>query len=426
MFGMTKSRAAKADMLSEYGGLDMPEFEAELGEALDASAEDDAPADFVEEETLLDDDEVEPGLMAGMPKQSTATRTNLAALAAFETEMRTATASLDAMDATMAAIGAAHEAAGRFVGNLRAAVLRANDLEEAEATLSAENRRLSERLEQAKHQLSQHESNDEVSRRRIELLVKDYEEAKVTLGKSQIEAVALRDALTDTDAEKTALIYELATRSTAVDRLSRENELLRQKLVSQQMANAELEQRQSDAERRIEEMATIRKGELAEAAELRMRFESTEKECRRLQKLSENSQVRLTEAQERIMTLEADVDELRDRHAAMTERFRSETEVLRAKLESSTRKNMADADEIAVLKLQVGDAVSAASVANAQLASGQMEAWRASRSASPETNVIGFVSYGRERPGKKAKKLPAESAHVTKSASRVAHPRKGA
>jgi hypothetical protein len=443
MFGMTKSKVTRVETLPEFASpdfasLDIPEFEAELGEALDASA--DEPLEFDDGEFPADSDiaaeEVDtPVLQMPEPKQSTATRTNLAALAAFENEMRTASASLDAMDTTMAAIGAAHETASRFLGNLRAGVLRANDLEEANAGLSAENRRLSERLEQARHLQSQHESTDEVNRRRIELLVRDYEEAKVALGKSQIELIAIRDALNDTDAEKTALIYELATKSTSVERLSRENELLRQKFLSQQMANNELEQRYSELERKLEELSSIRKGEMAEMSELRMRFDNTEKEYRRLQKQSDHSQVRLTETQERVMTLEADLDELRDRHGAMNERFRSEGEILKAKLESATRKNIADADEIAALKQQVGDAVSAASVAGAQLAcaTGQIDAWRLSRPASTfaepaqaagDTRVIGLVSYDRERPGKKSKKIMTETSRAAKPKGRVAHARK--
>ncbi|MGB3539540.1 MAG: hypothetical protein WBA42_15395 [Mesorhizobium sp.] len=433
MFGMTKSKVTKGESLPEFASpefasLDIPEFEAELGEVLDATAEE--PLEFDEEVFPADaavatEDTDTAAPTAPEPKQSTATRTNLAALAAFENEMRTAAASLDAMDTTLAAIGAAHETASRFLGNLRAGVLRANDFEEANAALSAENRRLSERLEQARHLQSQHESADEVNKRRIELLVKDYEEAKVTLGKAQIELVAIRDALNDTDAEKTALIYELATKSTSVERLSRETELLRQKFLGQQIANNELEQRYSELERKLEELASIRKGEMSEMAELRMRFDNTEKEYRRVQKLSDQSQVRLTETQERIMTLEADLDELRDRHGAMNERFRSEAEILKAKLEIATRKNIADADEIAALKLQVGDAVSAASVAGAQLAcaTGQIDAWRQTRPAAAyadaayataDTKIIGLVSYDRERPGKKSKTVMAEKSRAGK------------
>lgn len=434
MFGMTKPKVTKVESLPEFASpefasLDIPEFEAELGEVLDAAAEEPfefdgeaSPADA----TVATEEDGTVVAMAPEPKQSTATRANLAALAAFENEMRTAAASLDAMDTTLAAIGAAHETASRFLGNLRAGVLRANDFEEANAALSAENRRLSERLEQARHLQSQYESAEEVSKRRIELLVKDYEEAKVTLGKAQIELVAVRDALNDTDAEKTALIYELATKSTSVERLSRENELLRQKFLGQQMANNELEQRYSELERKLDELASIRKGEMAEMSELRMRFDNTEKEYRRVQKLSDQSQVRLTETQERIMTLEADLDELRDRHGAMSERFRSEAEILKAKLETATRKNIADADEIAALKLQVGDAVSAASVAGAQLAcaTGQIDAWRSTRPASVfadpahavgDAAVIGRVSYSRERPGKKSKTGMAETSRSGKA-----------
>lgn len=431
MFGMTKTRVSKIEMLPELAPLDIPDFEAELGEVLDAAAEGGELAGFEAGDVTAEPDA--GAQTTAESKQSTTTRTNLAALAAFESEMRSAAASMDAMDTTMAAISAAHETASRFVGSLRAAVLRGNDLEEANAGLLAQNRQMSEQLEQTRHALSQRESAEEVSKRRIELLVKDFEETKIALGKAQIELVTLHDAISDTDAEKTALIYELATKSTAVDRLSRENELLRQKLVGQQMANADLEQRHAEAERKLDEVTALRKSEMVEATELRLRFDNTDKEYRRLQKQADHAQVRLTETQERVMTLESDFDELRDRHGIMAERFRSETETLRSKLETATRRNIADADEIAALKLQVGDAVSAASVAGAQLAcaNGQIDAWRASRSAVSPTgqvggdiNVIGAVSYSRDRPGKKAKKTLVDAGHVTKPGTRVARARK--
>ena len=392
--------------------IDIPDFEDDLTEALEAGAEV-AVTDETRKGWALADDVVEEAsqVAATEPRQSSITQVSLAALAAFEREMRDSAAGLEVLNATMAAIGAAHETANRLLGSLRAGVLRANDIEEANLTISTDNRRLSEQLEQARHLQSQLESADEASKRRIEFLIKDYNEVKIALGRFQIEAIEARDGLTEAESEKTTLIYELASKTTRADRLARENELLRQKCVNQQISLMAAEQRHSELEMKLDETSAIHKAEMAEMANLRMRYENTEKECRRLQKQSEISQVRLVESQERIMTIEADLEELGDRHGAMNERFRSEAEVMKARLETVSRKGVADTEEIAMLKQQLADALAAVGLAEAQLACahGQIDPAQRPKDEREQrgrtSKVIGIATYDRGRQRAKAKAL---------------------
>jgi hypothetical protein len=392
--------------------IDIPDFEDDLAEALEAGEEVAVAEETRKAMALADHVPDAAGQVAAATetRQSSITQVSLAALLAFEREMRDSAAGLEVLNTTMAAIGAAHETANRLLGGLRAGVLRANDIEEANLTLSTDNRRLSEQLEQARHLQNQLESADEASKRRIEFLIKDYNEVKIALGRSQIEAIEARDGLTEAESEKTALIYELATKTTRVDRLARENELLRQKCVNQQISLMAAEQLHSELEMKLDETAAIRKAEMAETANLRMRYENTEKECRRLQKQSELSQVRFEESQERIMTIEADLEELGDRHGAMNERFRSEAEVMKARLETALRKGVADTEEIAMLKQQLGDALAAVGLAEAQLACahGQIDAQspKEEREQRGRTSkVIGIATYDRGRQRTKAKGL---------------------
>jgi chromosome segregation ATPase len=410
MFGMAKSKATVSHEEIRVPEMEFADFEDELEDVLEDNVTEELPGDWERASDLEPAEEDVTGTVPAEPKHTSITQASLAALAAFEGEMRASAAGLEVLDTTLAAIGAAHETANRLLGSLRSGVLRANDFEEANAAFSSENRRLSEQLEQAKHAQSQLESAEEASKRRIELLIKDYDEVKIALGRSQIEAVELRDALAQADSEKTTLIYELATKTTTVDRYARENELLRQKCVNQQISLAAVEQRYCELEMKLNETAAIRKAEAVEMADLRMRHDNTEKECRRLQKQSELSQVRLAEGQERIMTLEADLEELQNRHAATNERFRAEAEVMKAKLETAVRKSIAEAGEVAALKQQLGSAVAATGVAEAQLAcaNGQIASRQPKdgREGGPRTSsVIGITSYGRERQEKKIKAL---------------------
>ena len=427
MFGMTRSKATPPVSSDASIDLEFPGFEEEM--AMSAAELDNAP--LLEAGQSVSDPTAERAPEAnGAPeeapptKQSSNTQAALAALSAFEDEMRDAKAGFEAIDSAMATIAAAHESSSRFLGSLRAAILRMNEFEEANAAFAAENRRLVQLLEQAKHQQSQQEAMNEASKRRIELLITDYEEVKIGLGRSQLEAIETSNALAEVETEKAALIYELATKSAAADRLFRENELLRQKNLNQQVTYAGLEHRHLECERRLEEVSAIRKAESSEMAELRLRFDNGEKECRRLQKEWELAQIRLAEAQERIMKLEADLEELTGRHTSTIERFRSESEVLKARLETATRRNVSDADEIGTLKQQLGEALAATNVAEIQLAwaNGQLGTQRSANQmhdamvrepSEEDRNLTGTTSFNNERRTKKSKVLAV--------ASRAAH-----
>jgi hypothetical protein len=83
---------------------------------------------------------------------------------------------------------------------------------------------------------------------------------------------------------------------------------------------------------------------------------------------------------------------------------------MKARLETVIRKGAADTEEIAMLKQQLGDALAAAGLMEAQLACahGQIDAQRMKdeREQGSETSkIIGIASYDRGRQGKKAKGL---------------------
>ncbi|MEP9370513.1 hypothetical protein [Mesorhizobium sp. KR1-2] len=419
MFGISKSKAPTHQANHEMTEMDIPGFEEELGEALALAAAETPPGPLDPSQDIGTGDE------SSKPtnKQSSGTQASLAALVAFENEMRDAAAGLEVLESTMAAIGAAHETANRLLGNLRTAVLRANGIEDANMALSAEKRHLSEQLEQAKHLQRQQESASEADKRRIELLIKDFDEVKIALGRTQVETIDLRAALADAEAEKSSLIYELATKASTADRLMRETELLRQKCVNHQISHAGLEQRSSELALKLDELSSIRKAETVEMEDLRVRYEHAEKESRRLQKQSELSQVRQAETQERIMTLEADLEEMMDRCGAMSERFRAESEVMRAKLDTAVRKNVADADEIAALKQRLGEALATASVAEAQRAgSGARTDVQTSKPQTPSTPPeFGGSSYSRVRSIKNGKIL-ATGSHVNGGGEKLIRP----
>ena len=421
MFGMSRAKATPPSAANELVDLDFPGFEEEMA---NASEFDDAPQldDVQFMSTAAADtaagDANEAPKDAQSTKQSSSTQAALGALSAVEVQMREAKVGFEEIESAMAAVRATHQLSSRLAGSLRAAILKMNELEEANAGLAVENRNLSQLLEQAKHQQGHYQAMNEASKRRIELLIMDYDEVKVGLGKSQLEAVQASNALAQVETEKAALIYELATKSASVDRLFRENELLRQKNVNEQLNYGGLEQRFAECERKLEEISALRKAESVEMAELRLRLENSEKECRRFQKQMELAQVRLAETQDRNMTLEADLEELNGRNASSIEGLRAECEMLKAKLESASRMNVADADEIMALKQQLGEALAATNVAEIQLAwaNGQLGA---KRSAHQMQDALGRdpadekpKGIGIGSPAKKRRTNGSKSRHV--------------
>jgi len=384
MFRLRRSRVVPPDVSYAEEEIDLSGLEDEVAHAIATDMAEVSPIDA----SGAASDGVGVG-EAPSRKQSVATQASLAALTAFETEMRDAAAALEALDSTVAVIAASHQSAVRLLGGLRSGVLRTSELEDSHAAALAENRRHAQQAEQAKHLLSQQESMNEANTRRIELLVKDYDEAKVALGAAQLDANDARSSLADAETEKAALIHELATKSAAIDRLSKDNELLRQKYVNQQLNHSALEQRYAEIERKVEDISATRNTEMVAMADLRARLENSEKECRRLHKQAEQAQIRLAESQQQIMTLEADLEELTERHASTTQRLQSEAGVLKARLDAASRKHVADVDEVGKLKQQLGDALASATVLEAQLASvtEQLQAERAARLANAAVSM---------------------------------------
>ncbi|WP_315925976.1 hypothetical protein [Mesorhizobium sp. SP-1A] len=391
MFGILKDKKVTAVAeKNEVLGLDLgqaleDELSAVLEEDVEHGAErgaagspgEDGPGLLAEPDMAGYD----PGQLQPYVKQRSHTQAELAALSTVEDAMREAGGSLEAIGEAVASVVAAQQSALRFLGSVRAGITRANDLESSLAAMVAENRRQAQQLEQAKGHQERLEAQDEANRRRLSLLVQDGDTLKIALSAAQLEANEIREALAEAENERASLLNELASKSALAERATRENELLRQKHVSQQISLAELEQRHAEAERKLEEAASIRRAEAAELSELRLKAEDGEKECRRVQKHAEATEAKLEEAQDRIMALEADVDEIKGRHVSTVHRMRSESEAQKTRLEAASRKQIADATEIEVLKQKLADAVAALRVLESQLAasSERLEAEHAAR-----------------------------------------------
>jgi chromosome segregation ATPase len=397
MFGIMRGKKVAAVAERDELGLDLGQtLEDELSAALEEGVEDQAECSAPDsprgdEPGLLPEPEAadyDLGQLQPHVRQWSHTQANLAALSTFEDEMRGAGSSLEAIGEALASVVAAQQSAIRFVGGVRTGINRANELESSLAAMAAENRRQAQQIEQAKSHQERLEAQEETNRRRLSLLVQDCDTLKIMLSAAQLEANEVREALAEAENERASLINELASKSAAAERVTRENEALRQRHVSQQINHAALEQLHAETERKLEEVASIRRAETAELSELRLKAEDSEKECRRIQKHAEVTEAKLEEAQNRIMALDADVEEIKSRHASTVQRMRSESEAQKARLETASRKQIADAAEIEALRQQLADAVAAQRVLESQLAalSEQLETVRAGDGFRGEIN----------------------------------------
>src|SRR5688500_14189598 len=175
MFGINRAKATPTSTTDELVDLDFPGFEEEM---TNASEFDDAQLDGMQvlSADTSDGDSNEAPRDAQPTKQSSSTQAALGALSAVEEQMREAKVGFEEIESAMSAIRATHQLSSRLAGGLRAAILKMNELEEANAGLAAENRNLSQLLEQAKHQQGHYQAMNEASKRRIELLIMDYDE----------------------------------------------------------------------------------------------------------------------------------------------------------------------------------------------------------------------------------------------------------
>ncbi|MFB9980079.1 hypothetical protein ACFSQQ_20335 [Mesorhizobium kowhaii] len=365
------------------------DLEIDLADALDASldAEDEAPpksddvpdsaagpdepppeanaanADSPENADSADNtDSPETG-----PRLTSHTQTRLAALSAFEGLFHDARDYLEEINGKLSEIATSHHLTREYLNILHGDILRANELELANAGLIAEQRTLSEKLHDAGRKLRERESTCDVLQQRETSLVQDKEALRAALAATRLELAEAANASAKRDADFGDIAKRLTARTVEANRRLRESKMLREKHVSLSIELDKALKRESQARHRLDELSTIHASEAARLAELLAALAKSEKEEMRLQKSLEAAQAKLSQMTEAAGMVEGDREAELARSQTEMRGLRSEIQELQSRLESASNENSEAVGEIARLKTELNDTLAEKKIADERL-----------------------------------------------------------
>ena len=303
----------------------------------------------------------------GAPRLTSHTQTRLAALSAFEGLFHDARDYLDEINGKLSEIATSHHLTREFLNILHNDILRANELELANAGLIAEQRTVSEKLHDAGRKLRERESACEVLQERETSLVQDRETLRAALAATRLELAETANASAKHDADFADIAKRLTARTLEANRRLRESKMLREKHVSLSLELDSALRRESQTRHRLDELSTIHASEATRLKELLAALGKSEKEEMRLQKSLEAAQAKLSEMTEAAGMMEGDREAELARSQTEMRGLRSEIQDLQSRLEQASNENSDAAGEIARLKTELNDTLAEKKIADERL-----------------------------------------------------------
>lgn len=359
-------RAANSDRAFE-------KLEAELADAFDECLKlaDQSPPENADENLATNNDNAQPENGADRPETArlltSHTQTRLAALSAVDGLFHDAQDYLEEINGKLSEIATSHHLTREFLNILHGDVLRANELELANAGLTSHQRVLSEQLHDAARKLREREGAVEVLQQHEAGLVQDKEALRGALAAVRLELVEAANASAKREAEFGDIVKTLAAKTVEANRRLRENKMLREKHVSLSIDLDKAHKRETETRHRLDELSTIHASEAVRLSELLAALGKSEKEEMRLQKSFEMAQTKMSEMTEAARFMESDTQaELTRNHLEM-DGLRSEIQNLQSRLELASNESSAAAAEMATLRAQWSDAMADKQVADEKL-----------------------------------------------------------
>lgn len=300
-------------------------------------------------------------------RQTSHTQTRLAALSAFEGLFHDARDYMDEITGKLSEIATSHHLTREYLHILHSDILRANELELANADLAAEQRTLSEKLHDAVRKLREREGAFEVQQQRETSLVQDRDALHAALAAVRLELVETANASAKRDAQFGEIAKQLTARTMQANRRLRESKMLREKHVSLSLDLDKALKRESQARHRLDELSTIHASEAARLANLQAALGKSEIEEMRLQKSLEAAQAKLSETTEASRMMEGDREAELARGEAEMRGLRSEIEDLQLRLEQASNETSEAVGEIARLKTELNDTLAEKKIADERL-----------------------------------------------------------
>lgn len=355
----------------------LEQLEADLAEAVDECLglddlspleNDSVPGEAPREqddnpETEHDASTLEPGR-----RLTSHTQSRMAALSSFDGLFHDAKLHFEEIDAKLSEIAGTHHLTREFFHILHADILRANELELTNLSLIADQRVLSDNLNDLTRKQHERESIIETLQQRDASLVQDSEALRGALAAARLELVEAANTTAKKEAEFGDLTNTLAAVTVEADRRARENKLLREKNVSLSIDLEKALKREDEARHRLDEFSTMHANEAARNSEVLGALGKSEKEATRLHTSLEATQAKLAQVTEAARIMEGDKAAELERCRAEIRGLRSEIQNLHSRLELASGANNEASNEIAKLKLQWSEAVAEKQVADERLA----------------------------------------------------------
>lgn len=347
------------------------ELQTELEEAVSnsLSLDDMSPpenGDVSQENLTIQTNGSQPeGATIEAPRQLTShTQSRLDALGSFERLFHDAEEHLEEVKAKLLEIATSHHYAREFFHILQADFFRANELEMANASLTTEQKVLSEQLHDVTRKLREHDSAFGAMQQREANLVQDRDALRGALAAVRLELVEAANASARREAEFSEVVKAHSARTAEADRRSRENDTLREKHVRLSIDLDKAQKREAEARRRLDELSTFHANDAARHSELLAALGKSEKEETRLQKSLEIAQAKLSEMTEAARIADDDSEAERARSLAEMRGLRSEIQSLQSRLDVVMSEASEASGEIARLTAQWSDTMAEKQVAD--------------------------------------------------------------
>jgi chromosome segregation ATPase len=295
-------------------------------------------------------------------------QTRLAALESFDKLHRDAQEHLQDIESKITEVVTSQRLTRRFFNILLTDIHRANDLELANTSLGAEQKKLTEQLAETSKRLKERDGMIDGLRQREASLLQDNEALRTALATARMELVEAANAAARDQAKLGEALKALSARAMEVDRTVRETEVLREKHVALSVDLDKALKREAEALRKAEEIGAIQANDAVRYAEMRTQLSRSEKEVMRLQTSLESAQMRLTELEEAAIIAETDREDEAARRHAESNGLRSEMQALQARLATAADVHNESADEIARLRTLINDAAAEKMLADERMA----------------------------------------------------------
>jgi hypothetical protein len=220
-----------------------------------------------------------------------------------------------------------------FIAECEEEIIRASHLENANTRLTAENRRLTERLEKLERLRERQDDVIQAMRRREARLLAEADTQRDNTAELRMQVVEMRNLAASAEAARGEMHLQLATRAAELDRLQRDHDALREK---DQSNGAELEanlKRHAELRRKLEDIQTAQNQDANRASELTNKALMQEIEIQRLQRQIDLSETQLSEVNDARRAAEQEVRDSERRYQAEISAIRAELEQWKASIQ---------------------------------------------------------------------------------------------